>query len=85
MTDDYTRLMFRDTDTMPRQGAVGTVRTVLPNRVSWYFDLQGPSMHIDTACSGSLSALDLACQSMISGDAKAVGYHLDTASLGNCL
>lgn len=41
------------------------------NRVSYFFDLKGPSVVVDTACSGSLVALHLACQSLRTGDASA--------------
>jgi hypothetical protein len=73
MTNDYSRILSTDADTIPRQGFVGTANAALPNRVSWYFDLCGPSVHIDTACSSSMVALDMACQAMCCGDATAVG------------
>ncbi|NVO12146.1 MAG: SDR family NAD(P)-dependent oxidoreductase [Bacteroidales bacterium] len=36
----------------------------IANRVSYFFDFQGPSMPIDTACSSSSVAIHLACESL---------------------
>lgn len=36
----------------------------IPNRISYFFDLHGPSVAVDTACSGAGTALHLACQSL---------------------
>ncbi|MFJ8229751.1 SDR family NAD(P)-dependent oxidoreductase [Streptomyces sp. NPDC094448] len=41
------------------------------NRVSYFFNLRGPSMSVDTMCSSSLTAVHLACQSLRSGDCEA--------------
>lgn len=38
----------------------------IANRVSYYFNFEGPSLTVDTMCSSSLTALHLACQSIIS-------------------
>lgn len=43
----------------------------IPNRVSFFFDWSGPSIAIDTACSGSLSALHFACESVKRNECEA--------------
>ncbi len=40
----------------------------IPNRVSYFFNFNGPSMAVDTACSSSLTALHLACESIRRGE-----------------
>lgn len=70
MSDDYNRMHIKDPESIARGTITGTALSLLANRVSWYFDLTGPSVHVDTACSGSLVALDMACQSLYSGDAS---------------
>ncbi|KAI0840502.1 hypothetical protein F5Y06DRAFT_294490 [Hypoxylon sp. FL0890] len=81
MSDGYNKMLAKDPDTMPLTACTGTSFAVRANRVSWYFDLRGPSVHVDTACSGSLVALDLACQAIRNGDASAalvIGCNLMT-------
>lgn len=50
--------------------AVGSTYASIANRVSYFYDLTGPSMAVDTMCSSSLTALQLACESMRSGECK---------------
>ncbi|MCY9109399.1 SDR family NAD(P)-dependent oxidoreductase [Bacillus atrophaeus] len=40
----------------------------IANRVSYLFNFQGPSMPVDTACSASLTAIHLACESIKRGE-----------------
>ena len=40
------------------------------NRVSYFFDLHGPSMPIDTMCSASLTAIHQACEHLIRGECE---------------
>ncbi|WP_039913727.1 SDR family NAD(P)-dependent oxidoreductase [Cellvibrio mixtus] len=42
----------------------------IANRVSYTFDLQGPSLALDTMCSSSITAIHLACQSIRNGDCE---------------
>ena len=64
----------------PFYAATGNGQSMLSNRVSWFFDLRGPSFTIDTACSSSLYAVHLACQSLRTGETKAAGFSLPIAS-----
>jgi phthiocerol/phenolphthiocerol synthesis type-I polyketide synthase C len=49
----------------------GSAGSIAANRMSYVFDLRGPSMTIDTACSSSLVAFHQACQSIRSGETDA--------------
>ncbi|KIG11691.1 Malonyl CoA-acyl carrier protein transacylase [Enhygromyxa salina] len=40
----------------------------MANRVSWCFDLRGPSLALDNACAAGLTAIDLACQALARRD-----------------
>jgi acyl transferase domain-containing protein/NADPH:quinone reductase-like Zn-dependent oxidoreductase/acyl carrier protein len=46
----------------------GTAFSIAANRLSHRFDLRGPSMTIDTACSSALVAIDQAVNSILSDD-----------------
>ncbi|KAL2272316.1 hypothetical protein FJTKL_06945 [Diaporthe vaccinii] len=66
---DYANLRATDPHEYPRYEANGSMGTaMISNRISWFFDLNGPSLSLDTACSSSLVALHLAVQSIRSGE-----------------
>ncbi|XDV25919.1 hypothetical protein PO909_029745 [Leuciscus waleckii] len=46
----------------------GSAMSIAANRISYIFNLTGPSLSIDCACSSSLVALHLACQAIKQGD-----------------
>ncbi len=48
--------------------AYSTSLSLLSNRISYVFNLKGPSLTINTACSSSLVAMHYAYRSLISGD-----------------
>lgn len=70
-TDDYDGLLKRDIELNPKYHSVGVGPAILSNRISFCFDLKGPSLTLDTACSSSLVAIHLACQSVRTGESKA--------------
>ena len=55
-------------ETISASTAASVTMTMLSNRLSYTFDLTGPSVTMDTACSSSMVAVHYACQSIINGD-----------------
>ncbi|KAL2158315.1 hypothetical protein VTH06DRAFT_4636 [Thermothelomyces fergusii] len=79
MCADFSDHILRDIDAIPSYMATGTARSLISNRISYFFDWHGPSMTIDTACSSSLFAVHQAVQLLRSGDsdlAVAAGSNL---------
>ncbi|KAJ5578008.1 uncharacterized protein N7459_006972 [Penicillium hispanicum] len=77
---DYELNNTRDVESIPMYAATGTAVALQSNRISYYFNLHGPSISVDTACSSSLSALHLASQSIKSGECSIAivgGCHLN--------
>ena len=48
----------------------GNTGCIAANRLSYAFDLKGPSFTVDTACSSSLVAVHLACESLRRGESE---------------
>ncbi|MGG1149684.1 SDR family NAD(P)-dependent oxidoreductase [Bacillus wiedmannii] len=66
--DCYQRMILDvDPDSMAAAG-VGNVTALMPSRISYLLDLEGPAMVIDTACSSALVSVHTACQSIKNGD-----------------
>jgi acyl transferase domain-containing protein/enoyl-CoA hydratase/carnithine racemase/acyl carrier protein/NAD(P)-dependent dehydrogenase (short-subunit alcohol dehydrogenase family) len=49
-------------------GLIGESVSMLPARISYFLNLRGPSLAIDTACSASLVAIANACDSLVLGN-----------------
>lgn len=70
MCGDYADLQLRDPEAFPTYIATGTARSIMSNRISYFFDWHGPCMTIDTACSSSLVAVHHAVQTLRSGTSR---------------
>lgn len=71
-TNDYMIQLYRDPESTPAYMATGIGSSMLANRISWFFNLQGPSVALDSACSSSAMALDIACQALKNGSCNMV-------------
>ncbi|MBA3773529.1 MAG: polyketide synthase dehydratase domain-containing protein, partial [Ramlibacter sp.] len=75
---DY-EILLKDGREVEALSGLGSAMSVIPNRISHYYDLRGPSIQVDAACSSSLVALHEAAQALRAGQceqALAGGIHL---------
>ena len=67
---DYGNRCMDDLAVFTSHSMTGNAPSIAANRLSYVFDLHGPSMSVDTACSSSLVALHQACACLRSGEAS---------------
>ncbi len=67
-TGDYEDRMIRSSSGLSLYVMTGGGRFAASGRLSYAFDLRGPSFTVDTACSSSLVAVHLACKSLWAGE-----------------
>ncbi|KAL7815980.1 polyketide synthase [Trichoderma aethiopicum] len=67
-SSDYRLGTLKEVDQIPMYDATGNHQSIQAGRISYYFNLHGPSFAADTACSSGLYALHLAVQSIRSGE-----------------
>jgi myxalamid-type polyketide synthase MxaE and MxaD len=70
MLNDYGRLYRGDLNAIDGYTAQNNTFAYAANRISFYFDLHGPSMAIDANCCGSLLAFHQACRSVLTGESE---------------
>ncbi|KAI1073750.1 hypothetical protein F5B20DRAFT_586947 [Whalleya microplaca] len=59
---EYEGFALRDHEDQINGRSTGFARSILSNRISHFLDVTGPSISIDTACSGTMVAIDMACR-----------------------
>ncbi|WP_424888923.1 SDR family NAD(P)-dependent oxidoreductase [Streptomyces sp. XH2] len=64
---DYQEVVGEDA---PAQAFWGNTASFVPGRVTYFLDLKGPAIAVDTSCSSSLVAIDLACKDLWSGETE---------------
>ena len=68
-SNDYRDTTVKDLEHYPKYASTGTGQALLSNRVSYFYNLHGPSVTLDTACSSSLIGFHMAHQSIRNGEA----------------
>lgn len=68
---EFGSLSCRNLEDIDSFTGTGTALNAVAGRLSYLFDLRGPSVVVDTACSSSLVAVHLACQSLQAGECDA--------------
>ncbi|KAB8169629.1 type I polyketide synthase, partial [Streptomyces mimosae] len=68
--DDYATLQRHGATAVTPHSLTGQHRGIIANRVSYAFDLHGPSLTVDSAQSSSLVAVQLAYESIVRGESE---------------
>ena len=68
---DYGALLYRGTpDGLGQFSCTGVHHSIIANRISYVFGLEGPSLTLDSACSSGLVVVHLACDSLRRGESR---------------
>ena len=66
-SNDYANVAQSDPKNVDVHTNSGSTLSIASNRIAYLFDLKGPAVSVDTACSSALVAINLACESVWSG------------------
>jgi acyl transferase domain-containing protein/acyl-CoA synthetase (AMP-forming)/AMP-acid ligase II/surfactin synthase thioesterase subunit/acyl carrier protein len=72
-TNDYLYSKIKLTPGMSSFNAysgLGNSNSIAANRLSYYYDLRGPSLAVDSACSSSLTAFHLGARAILNGECE---------------
>ncbi len=67
---DFKDLLERNHEISVPHHLTGSSGFVMANRISYYYNLTGPSVQIDTACSGSLAAIHYGIEAILNGECE---------------
>ena len=85
-TNDYSRIHAGYSHHPQGYDLTGNCTNIAAGRLSYLFNLKGPSLAVDTACSSSLVAVHLACQSLWNDESSmaiAAGVNLILSPIGH--
>nr|ALQ32754.1 putative polyketide synthase [Fusarium avenaceum] len=68
---EYGQQMIEDLPTSTKYCITGNAGCMVSNRLSYFFNLKGPSISLDSACSSSGYAVHMACQSLRASECNA--------------
>ncbi len=66
-SNDYANIQMKGPQDVDMYTNSGSTLSIASGRISYLFDLKGPSLSVDTACSSALVAVNLACNSIWDG------------------
>ncbi|KAK1991032.1 putative polyketide synthase [Colletotrichum falcatum] len=92
-TADFQQMSFKEPSFRHAFAATGVDPGIISNRISHVFNLKGPSILVNTACSSSVYAMHNACNALRNNECQAavvcgvnliltVDQHMNTAKLG---
>lgn len=67
---DFRDLLERNQENIVPHYTLGIHPSILANRISYLFNLKGPSVQLDTGCAGSLTSVHYAAESIINGECE---------------
>lgn len=68
--DYHTYVYGKNKESYKDISLAGNIKSIIASRIAYILDLKGPSMIVDTACSSTLVAIHLACQSLRNGECE---------------
>jgi acyl transferase domain-containing protein len=68
---EYANRLFGDVFAATTFSATGIAPCMFANRLSYFFDIHGPSIGAEAACASSAYAIHQACQGVRNGDCDA--------------